>query len=30
MKYQPLGNLFLEFPGHTNAVDYFRRPELLT
>ena len=30
MKYQPLGNLFLEFPDHTNAVDYFRRLNLDT
>jgi len=30
MKYQPLGNLFLKFPGHTNAVDYFRRLNLDT
>ena len=30
MKYQPLGNLFLEFPGHTNAADYRRRLDLDT
>ncbi len=30
MKYQPLGNLFLEFSGHTNATDYRRRLDLDT
>ena len=30
MKYQPLGNLYLEFPGHTNATDYRRQLDLDT
>jgi len=30
MKYQPLGNLFLEFPGHTNVSDYRRHLDLDT
>lgn len=30
MKYQPLGNLFLEFPGHTNVSNYLRRLDLET
>ena len=30
MKYQPLGNLFLEFPGHTNVSGYHRSLELNT
>jgi alpha-L-fucosidase 2 len=30
MKYQPLGNLFLEFPDHTNAVNYRRELDLNT
>ncbi|MCY2952571.1 MAG: glycoside hydrolase N-terminal domain-containing protein [Planctomycetota bacterium] len=30
MKYQPLGNLFLEFPGHAKASDYRRRLDLDT
>ena len=30
MKYQPLGNLFLEFPGHTNVTHYQRRLDLET
>ena len=30
MKYQPLGNLVLDFPGHTNAVDYRRQLDLDT
>jgi len=30
MKYQPLGNLFLEFPGHTNVSRYQRRLDLET
>ena len=30
MKYQPLGNLFLEFPGHTNVSNYQRRLDLET
>ncbi len=28
MKYQPLGNLTLEFPGHTNATNYRRELDL--
>ena len=30
MKYQPLGNLFLEFPGHTNVTEYHRSLDLNT
>jgi len=30
MKYQPLGDLFLEFPGHTNVTDYCRTLDLDT
>ncbi len=30
MKYQPLGNLFLEFPDHTNVCDYRRSLDLNT
>ncbi len=30
MKYQPLGNLLLEFPGHSAAVDYHRQLDLET
>lgn len=30
MKYQPLGDLFLEFPGHTNVIDYCRTLDLNT
>ena len=30
MKYQPLGDLFLEFPGHTNVMDYCRTLDLNT
>jgi len=30
MKYQPLGNLLLEFPGHAAATDYSRRLDLQT
>ncbi len=30
MKYQPLGNLTLQFPGHTNVSDYRRRLDLET
>jgi alpha-L-fucosidase 2 len=30
MKYQPLGDLFLEFPGHTNVTDYCRKLDLNT
>ena len=30
MKYQPLCNLFLEIPGHTNVSDYRRRLDLDT
>jgi alpha-L-fucosidase 2 len=30
MKYQPLGNLYLAFPGHTNAVNYRRQLDLDT
>ena len=30
MKYQPLANLFLEFPGHTNVSDYRRSLDLGT
>jgi alpha-L-fucosidase 2 len=30
MKYQPLGNLYLAFPGHTNAANYRRQLDLDT
>jgi alpha-L-fucosidase 2 len=30
MKYQPLGNLLLEFPGHAGATDYRRQLDLDT
>ncbi len=30
MKYQPLGDLVLEFPGHTNVADYCRQLDLNT
>jgi len=30
MKYQPLGSLSLEFPGHTNVLDYCRKLDLDT
>ena len=30
MKYQPLGNLFLTFPGHSSASDYCRSLDLDT
>jgi len=30
MKYQPLGDLFVEFPGHTNVTDYCRLLDLNT
>jgi alpha-L-fucosidase 2 len=30
MKYQPLGNLFLEFPGHSAATEYVRQLDLDT
>ena len=30
MKYQPLGSLGLEFPGHTNVTDYSRQLDLNT
>jgi len=30
MKYQPLGSLSLEFPGHTNVFDYCRKLDLNT
>ena len=30
MKYQPLGNLHLEFPGHERATDYRRELDLAT
>ena len=30
MKYQPLGSLGLEFPGHTNVTDYTRQLDLNT
>lgn len=30
MKYQPLGNLVLQFPGHTNVSEYRRRLDLDT
>jgi len=30
MKYQPLGNLYLDFPGHTEVADYRRQLDLDT